>query len=94
MPLAIGVLLRLVLDGMWRFPSTLWWPFFGWDFDATSFATVVAYLEWLLTDIRTWSLEAVGLVYLAVLARRSDLRDPEARRILFTTGRVKAPIGR
>ena len=94
MPLAIGVLLHLVLDGMWRFPSTLWWPFLGWEFDATSFAAVGAYLEWLLTDPRTWGLEAAGLVYLAVLAHRSDLRDPDERRLLAMTGRVKAPIGR
>ena len=94
MPLAIGVLLHLVLDGMWRFPSTLWWPFLGWEFDATSFATVGAYLEWLLTDLRTWVLEAVGLAYLATLAHRSDLSDSDARRLLVTTGRVQAPIGR
>ena len=93
MPLAIGVLLHLVLDGMWRLPSTLWWPFLGWTFDATSFATVGDYLTWLLTDVRTW-LEAVGLVYLFALAARSDLRDPGARRLLVTTGRIRAPIGR
>ena len=94
MPLAIGVLLHLVLDGMWRFPSTLWWPFLGWEFDGTSFATVGAYLDWLLTDVRTWALEAVGLAYLAALAQRSDLSNPDARRLLVTTGRVQAPIGR
>jgi membrane-bound metal-dependent hydrolase YbcI (DUF457 family) len=94
MPLAIGVLLHLILDGMWRFPSTLWWPFLGWEFDATSFATAGAYLEWLLTDVRTWALEAAGLGYLVALAYRSNLADPEARRLLITTGRVRAPIGR
>jgi hypothetical protein len=94
MPLAVGVLLHLILDAMWRFPSTLWWPFLGWEFDATSFTSVGAYLEWLLTDLRTWALEAVGLVYLAVLAHRSNLRDPDARQMVITTGRVQAPIGR
>jgi len=72
----------------------LWWPFLGWEFDATSFASVADYLAWLLTDPRTWGLEAVGLVYLAALAYRSDLGDPDARRLLITTGRVQAPIGR
>jgi hypothetical protein len=94
MPLAVGVLVHLVLDGMWRLPATLWWPFLGWEFDATAHETVRAYLEWLLTDVRTWTLEAVGLGYLVVLARRSDLGDPEARRTLLRTGRVSAPIGR
>lgn len=94
MPLAVGVLLHLVLDGMWRDPATLWWPFLGWDFDATTFQTVWEYLEWLLTDARTWMFEAVGFAYLAILARRSDLSDPDARRALLKTGRVSAPIGR
>ena len=94
MPLAVGVLIHLVLDGMWRSAATLWWPFLGWEFDATTYATAWTYLEWLLTDIRTWVLEALGLVYLVVLARRSDLGDPEARHLLLTTGRVSAPIGR
>ena len=94
MPLAVGVLIHLVLDGMWRSPATLWWPFLGWDFDATTFETAWAYVGWLLTDPRTWAFEAAGLVYLAVLAHRSDLGDPEARRMLLRTGRVSAPIGR
>lgn len=93
MPLAVGVLIHLVLDGMWRSPATLWWPFLGWEFDATIYATVWPYLEWLLTDARTWALEAVGLIYLLVLARRSGMANPEARQLLLTTGRVKAPIG-
>ena len=94
MPLAVGVLIHLVLDGMWRSPATLWWPFLGWDFDATTYQTVWAYLEWLVTDARTWGLEVVGLIYLAVLARRSDLADRGARQTLLRTGRVSAPIGR
>lgn len=94
MPIAIGVLLHLVLDAMWRFPSTLWWPFLGVEFDATSFATAGAYLEWLLTDLRTWALEAAGLAYLVALAYRSDLANSDALRLLITTGRVRAPIGR
>ncbi len=94
MPLAVGVLVHLVLDGMWRSPATLWWPFLGWEFDATTYATVWTYLEWLVTDIRTWALEGVGLIYLLILARRSGLVDPEARRLVLTTGRVTAPIGR
>jgi hypothetical protein len=91
---AVGVLLHLIFDGMWRSPETLWWPFFGWEFALTSFASVGDYLEWLLTDLRTWGFEALGLAYLAVLARRSDLTDASARRDLFKTGRIRAPIGR
>ncbi len=35
MPLAVGVLMQLILDAMWRQPETLWWPFLGWEFSAT-----------------------------------------------------------
>jgi membrane-bound metal-dependent hydrolase YbcI (DUF457 family) len=94
MLVAVGVLIHLVLDGMWRTPTTLWWPFLGWGFAATSFETVAGYLSWLLTDVRTWALEALGLAYLVALARRSDLSDPTNRHALFTSGRVSAPIGR
>ena len=94
MPLAVGVLMQLVLDAMWRHPETLWWPFLGWEFSATGFTTAGEYLSWLLTDWRTWAFEAAGLLYLVYLARRANLGDPERRRELLTTGRIRVPIGR
>lgn len=94
MPLAIGILLHLVFDAMWRQPETLWWPLLGWRFTSTGLATVGDYLEWLFTDPRTWILEGVGLLYLILLAYRSGLARPEERELLFKTGRVQAPIGR
>jgi len=94
MPVAVGVLMHLFLDGMWRFPATLWWPFLGTTFASSGFATVGEYLRWLLTDWRTWLGEAVGFGYLAVLARRSHLGEPERLRRFLRTGVVDAPIGR
>jgi hypothetical protein len=94
MPLAVGVLMGLVLDGMWRQPETLWWPFLGWEFTTTGFDTAGEYLRWLLTDWRTWALEALGLAYLVFLAGRARLGDPKRRRELVTTGRIRVPIGR
>ena len=94
MPLAVGILLHLVLDAMWRQPETLWWPFQGWEFTSTGFATVSEYLAWLLTNPTTWLLEAAGLTYLLYLAYRSNLTDAAARETLIKTGRVQAPIGR
>ena len=32
LPLAIGSALHLLLDGMFSLPTTLLWPFMGWDF--------------------------------------------------------------
>jgi membrane-bound metal-dependent hydrolase YbcI (DUF457 family) len=94
MAVAVGVLLHLVLDAMWRQQETLWWPLFGVDFAASGFATVGAYLRWLFTNPIMWAGEGLGLAYLGVLAWRSELTDKEARNEFLTTGRVRAPIGR
>lgn len=94
MPVAVGILLHLVLDAMWRQPETLWWPFRGWEFTSTGYATVGEYLRWLLTDPVTWLLEGVGLAYLIWLAHRSGLAEASARREFLRTGRSRAPIGR
>lgn len=92
MPIAIGMLLHLVLDGMWQQPETLWWPFLGLDFSPTGSATVGIYLETVLSDWRVWALEAVGLAYLVVLGRRGRLGEAESRRKLLTTGRIDVAI--
>jgi membrane-bound metal-dependent hydrolase YbcI (DUF457 family) len=93
MPLAIGLFAHLLLDAMWRDPETLWWPLLGLSFSETGFATAGEYLAWLLTDLRTWLLEAAGLVYLLLLARRAGLFQQEPRRAFMLTGRLDAPIG-
>jgi membrane-bound metal-dependent hydrolase YbcI (DUF457 family) len=94
MLLATGVLLHLLLDAMWNLPETLWWPFLGTTFSATGFATYGAYALDILTDPVLWAGEALGLLYLIVLARRADLADPEARSTLWRTGVVSARIDR
>jgi len=94
MPVAVGMLLHLVFDAMWREPETLWWPFLGWDFTSTGFATVSEYLGGLFTNPAMWLGEVAGLAYLAFLGYRSKLTDREARDVLIKTGRVQAPIGR
>ena len=94
MPVAVGVLLHLVLDAMWRQPETLWWPFLGWEFTSTGYETVSEYLGWLLSDPTTWLLEAAGLAYLIYLSYRSKLTERSSRETFLKTGRVQAPIGR
>lgn len=94
MPLAIGMLLHLFLDAMWNDAETLWWPFLGLEFTPAGPATAGGYVTTILTDWRVWALEAVGLVYLAALARRAHLERPEARSRLFATGTVDVPIER
>ncbi|GMQ86523.1 MAG: hypothetical protein BMS9Abin07_2102 [Acidimicrobiia bacterium] len=94
MPVAIGVLLHQVFDAMWNQPETLWWPFQGWQFSSTGYATVSEYLRWLATDPTTWLLEGVGLAYLVFLAYRSKLTQRDTLVVFLKTGRVQAPIGR
>ena len=91
---AVGILIHLALDAMWRLPETLWWPLFGWGFATSGFASYGAYFADLVTNPLLWLGELTGLAYLAFLWRASDLGDPDARMRLRTTGTVSAPIGR
>lgn len=94
MLVATGILVHLALDSMWADPQTLWWPFLGWEFTATAHVTFGAYLGTVLSDPWMWAGEAVGFSYLVYLWRASDLHDRTLRRVLMSTGRVSAPIGR
>jgi membrane-bound metal-dependent hydrolase YbcI (DUF457 family) len=91
---AVGILLHLFLDAMWRGPETLWWPFLGTSFAATPFDTYGAYVRNLVSDPVMWAGELAGFVYLILLARKSTLGDKDLRRSLYRSGRVSAPIGR
>lgn len=92
--LAVGTLLHLALDAVWNDPETLWWPFLGWEFTSSGFATFGDYARDVLTNPVMWFGELVGFVYLVLLWRRSDLGDRSARSRLFNTGVVTAPIER
>ena len=91
---AVGVLLHLALDAMWQLPETLWWPFFGWEFASSGFATYGAYVRDLLSNPIMWLGELAGLAYLVFLWRASGLADAGARSRLVRSGVVSAPIGR
>lgn len=94
MPIAIGMLLHLFLDAMWQDPETLWWPALGTGFTPAGPATAGQYLTGVLTDLRVWALEAIGLAYLVWLGVRGRLGDHRARRLLLTTGVMNVPIDR
>lgn len=94
MPLAIGMLMHLALDAMWASPETLWWPFLGFDFTPSGAETIGSYLADVLSDPLVWVLEAVGAIYLVLLARRARLGDPVTRDRFFTTGVIDVPIDR
>jgi hypothetical protein len=92
--LPVGALMHLALDAMWADPTTLWWPFLGWEFTSTGLATLSVYVASVLTNPWMWAGEVVGLAYLAFLWRSSDLSDETARRRLLSTGKISAPIER
>ena len=92
MPLAVGVLVHLILDAMWRQPETLWWPFLGWEFTERAYATAGDYVAAILGDWRTWAFEVVGLVYLVVLLRRAGFSHAASRTEFYRTGRIHVPI--
>lgn len=92
MLLAVGILMHVLLDALWRQPETLWWPFLGSTFATSGFDTYGAYVRDLMTSPTMWAGELVGLAYLVWLSRRSGLANPEARARLLSSGVVSAPI--
>ena len=92
--LATGVLLHLALDAMWQSPETLWWPFFGWEFTQSGFATYGAYASELVSNPWVWVGEIVGLVYLVALWRKAELSKASLRKVFVRTGVISAPIDR
>jgi hypothetical protein len=80
--LPIGVMMHLVLDGIWTESQVFWWPFFGADFGAAPIpeldrgAAVVVVME------------LVGLAALAWSWFTFGLNDPEHRRTFIATGHL------
>lgn len=92
MLLAVGMLLHLLLDAMWRSPETLWWPFLGTEFTPTGIEAFADYVSEVLSNPMVWVGEAVGLGYLIMLWRRSGLSSSRARSVLWRTGIVSGRI--
>ncbi len=88
MALAVGVLIHLLLDGMWTDQQTFLWPAFGWAFVPGLPDYWSGLIARLVGD--PWALlqEAVGLGYLFYLWRKAGLGDPVRRRDLIRTGRL------
>jgi hypothetical protein len=83
--LPIGMLLHLVLDGMWTDRDTFWWPFFGTTVPDLPLPSV----ERGVTNV---VLEAVGAIVLVWAWRRFDLGDAENRRRFVHTGRLSRAL--
>ena len=81
MGLPIGLLLHLVLDGVWSDTDLFWWPAFGVRFADRPLPEVDRGLLDLV-------LEAAGAVALVWWYRRFDLSDAPRRRTFLRTGQV------
>lgn len=81
--LPIGMFLHLVLDATWATAALFWWPFLGGDpFDGPA-----PELDRPLGVVL--AMEAAGVVALVWLWRAFGLADPDRRRLLLETGRLR-----
>jgi hypothetical protein len=80
--LPIGVMMHLVLDGVWTQTEVFWWPFFGAGFTSAS----VPELDHGVAV--TLVLEAVGAACLVWSYLNFGLRDPAHRKVFLETGHL------
>ena len=80
--LPIGVMMHLVLDGVWAQTAVFWWPFFGAAFGPESLPELDHGVVVPLV------LEALGAAALAWCWFTFDLADPDHRRTFVQTGHL------
>jgi len=86
--LSFGTLTHLVLDRMWRIPSTLFWPIYGFSFAKEDVADwIPKMLSGLMTDSEIYVAEILGAAilcwFILVLIRRRTVYD------LLIRGQIK-----
>ena len=83
--LPIGMLLHLMLDGVFQSTRTFWWP-------VTGTATVVGGLPSLARPFAvSLFLELLGALALRWIWKRFHLADPAIRSVFVATGRLPIP---
>jgi len=86
--LPIGMMMHLVLDGIWARAEVFWWPFFGFGFPAEA----VPELD--RSVVVPLLLEAVGVACLVWVYRGFGLSDPARRAELLRTGQLDRDLAR
>jgi len=84
--LPIGLMMHLVLDGIWARQVVFWWPFFGTDFGDGGLPELSHGLGLVLL------LEVAGAAALLWCWRAFDLADPANRRLFLTTGHLNREV--
>lgn len=80
--LPIGMLMHLVLDGVWADSQVFWWPLGGASFGGAELPVLTRPLGVLLVG------EVIGAACLVLMWRRFDLADPARRATLWRTGQL------
>lgn len=85
----IGVLIHLIVDGVWLDPVTFWWPLFGWEFPPLRADYWSGLVAELLSSPLLWIQEAAGVAYLVYLWRKAGLGREGRWRAFLRTGRLE-----
>lgn len=80
--LPIGVLVHLVLDGIWTRAEVFWWPLFGWDFGVGQLPELDRPLVVIV------ALELAGIAALVWCWRAFGFADPARRARFLRTGQL------
>jgi membrane-bound metal-dependent hydrolase YbcI (DUF457 family) len=80
--LPIGILVHLVLDGVWTMANVFWWPAFGWDFGTDGVPEATRPLGLILL------FELAGMAALVWCWRAFELGNPGHRRTFLRTGHL------
>lgn len=86
--LLIGLMMHLVLDGIWARPKAFWWPFLGTGFEPGSLPEFGHSLGISLL------LEVVGAACLVWAWRAFDLSDRKTRDRFLRTGHLSRTVAR
>jgi hypothetical protein len=86
--LPIGMLMHLVLDGVWARTNVFWWPFFGTDFGTEGLPELGRGPGVVLL------LEAIGAAALIWCYRTFELGDPANRQLFLRTGHLNRSLVR
>jgi hypothetical protein len=86
--LPIGMLMHLVLDGVWTRSEVFWWPFLGFDLGRGPLPELDRPV------LVVVSMEVVGAAALAWCWVQFGLSDPVRRRLFLRTGHLDRDVAR